>query len=62
MTALFWVYPAVLVAVGLLSLLSATEAALATANRREVEALAGGPDSAAHRQLEALLGTPAKFL
>jgi len=61
-TALFWVYPAVLVAVGLLSLLSATEAALATANRREVEALAGGPDSAAHRQLEALLGTPAKFL
>ncbi len=62
MTALFWVYPAVLVAVGLLSLLSATEAALATANRREVEALAGGPDSAAHRRLEALLGTPARFL
>ena len=62
MTALLWLYPAVLVAVGLLALLSATEAALATANRREVEALAGGPDSAAHRQLEALLDTPARFL
>ncbi len=62
MTALFWLYPAVLVAVGLLALLSATEAALATANRREVEALAGGRDSAAHRQLEALLDTPARFL
>ena len=62
MTAMFWLYPAVLVAIGLLSLLSATEAALATANRREVEELAGGPDSEKHRQLEALLDVPARFL
>ena len=62
MTEIVWLYPAVLMAVGLLSLLSATEAALATANRREAEELAGGPDSTEHRQLEALLGAPARFL